>query len=33
MQRSIWLDAVFIAAGVTFICFLLAESLHALLFT
>jgi hypothetical protein len=32
MQRTIWLDAVFIAAGVTFICFLLSEALHVLLF-
>jgi hypothetical protein len=32
MQRTVWLDAAFIAAGVTFICFLLAESLSTLLF-
>jgi hypothetical protein len=33
MERRHWLDATFLAAGITFICFLVAESVRVLLLT
>jgi len=31
MQRTLWLDAAILAAGTTFILFIVAEALHHLL--
>jgi hypothetical protein len=33
MQRTLWLDAAILAAGATFILFIVAEGLHHLLVT
>jgi hypothetical protein len=32
MGRTIWMDAALLAAGVTFICFLVAKALSVLMF-